>query len=83
MVRGMTGVSLRALGREWTEVACHADSALALRSSHPDHHLAAASLTSLRTMRRTKGAPTSDDDGEELWDSEEASSYGFSVFRCR
>jgi hypothetical protein len=47
MVRGTSGVSLRVLGREWTEVARHADPALAVGYSHPDHHLAGASLTPL------------------------------------
>jgi hypothetical protein len=55
MVRGMNAVSLRVLGKEWTKVSCHADSALAPRCSNPDHHLASASLASLTTRENNHG----------------------------
>jgi hypothetical protein len=55
MVRGMNAVSLRVLGKEWTKVSCHADSALAPRCSNPDHHLAGASLASLTTRENNHG----------------------------
>jgi hypothetical protein len=55
---------------------------LALGCSHPDYHLAGASLASLETAR-TPAALTRDNNGEQAWESEEASCCGYSVFRCR